>query len=168
MDGLFLLLGSNIPDQEFYLKEALRRLTLHFGSPMRISSLYKTEPWGIRNQGWFLNQVAVFDIPVQKPAQILDSIKRIETDMGRRKTKKWGPREIDIDILYLADQIVESSDVTIPHPQIQFRRFTLVPLTEVAADGIHPILNKSNILLLQECEDDSEVELYVNSDTTCL
>jgi len=157
MDGLFLLLGSNIPDQRFYLSEALRELQTLLGDPISFSSLYRTEPWGEKDQKWFLNQVVVFKEYRSDPLTLLGKLKEIEHHIGRTNSKKWGPREIDIDILYNGETIFNHPEVKIPHPLIQERKFTLIPLVEVAPDKIHPGLQKTQKVLLKECNDLSEV-----------
>lgn len=93
------------------------------------------------------------------PDEVYRKTSQIENDLGRSRKEKWGPRTIDIDILYYGSEIVVTKDLKIPHPEIQKRRFTLVPLTEIYPNFIHPVLNLSQLDLLKHCADLSEVNL---------
>ena len=165
MDGLFLLLGSNIEDQNYFIERARMELSRIFGPPIINSSIYKTEPWGNKNQAWFLNQVVILEFRVFNHQNLLAEIKEIETIVGRKQRDRWGPREVDIDILYWYDEIFHDESLKIPHPQIADRKFTLMPLVEVAPDKIHPLLGKTQSQLLMECKDTSEVRIQRLSDT---
>lgn len=156
---LVILLGSNLGDSEFFLRLATHELTLQFGTPIKVSSIYKTAPWGKFDQQPFLNQVLVFETTL-KPEDILKATQQLETKLGRTKTELWGPREIDLDILFLGSEVIENKTLTIPHPRIQDRRFTLVPLQEVLPDFIHPVSNLTIQKLLDYCPDTGAVELF--------
>jgi 2-amino-4-hydroxy-6-hydroxymethyldihydropteridine diphosphokinase len=149
--GIYLLLGSNMGDRLHHLKEATDRL----GDIVMSSSVYVTAAWGKKDQPDFYNQVIEVD-SVLAPADLLKKIQKIEVDMGRKRIEKWGPRTIDIDILFYRNIIVSKDDLVIPHPEIQNRRFTLIPLRELT-NRIHPVLKKTISQLLEECKDPLQV-----------
>ena len=144
---MFLLLGSNLGDRLANLDEAKRQL----GNIVATSSVYETAAWGNTNQGSFLNQVVQINAKLY-PEDLLKKIQDIEIGMGRRRVEKWGPRIIDIDILFYKDLVINTPDLVIPHPEIQNRRFTLVPLLELT-NMVHPVLKKTISELLDECND---------------
>lgn len=147
----FLLLGSNQGNASQHLTEA-REAIRKMATIRQVSSIYTTSAWGKTDQPDFLNQV--IEIYYNGTATLLlGTILGIEKDMGRIRTVKWGERIIDIDILFYGNQIVEEPDLQIPHPQIPNRRFTLVPMAEIAADYIHPVLQQSIGQLLANCTD---------------
>jgi len=160
-NGVYLLLGSNLSDREKNLSDG-RDSIQHIGSLLTVSSIYQTEAWGHREQPDFLNQVVQIDFK-KSPRELLGNILTIETKMGRVRTEKWGPRLIDIDILFWEDLIINEPDLTIPHPQLHLRRFTLLPLVEIAPALIHPVLHKSCTQLLVECPDGSAVNRYAST-----
>jgi len=142
----YLSLGSNVGDRNARLLEALGRLSVL--APSRaVSSFYETEPVEVTDQPWFLNAVIAIETE-QSPEQLMASVLQIEEAMGRQRVQKKGPRSIDIDILLFGDQVVNSSDVTIPHPAMHERRFVLEPLAEIAPDLRHPVLHKTTRELL--------------------
>ena len=152
MEGIFLLLGSNLGDRKQSLERANNLIQAQIGQIERSSALHASSAWGLSDQPDFLNQV-IFVRTVLEPEDVLLMIQKIETDLGRERFEKWGPRIIDIDILYFANRIIETSELVVPHPGIPDRRFTLEPLNEIAPDFIHPILHKTNKELLDLCED---------------
>jgi len=156
MSGIFLLLGSNQGDRHHHLQEACRLLSGEEIRVIRSSSVYETAPWGKRNQDWFLN-VAVEIETNLLPAQLLTACQRVEQLMGRVRIEKWGERIIDIDILYYNGEHHTSETLEIPHPGIPSRRFTLMPLVEMAPDLFHPTLGKTQQQLLDLVEDPLEV-----------
>lgn len=156
-DNIYLLLGSNLGHRQELLAEALKHIELHLGEVIKTSKQYETAPWGISDQPKFLNQVVEIRSALS-PEDMLTKINEIEINMGRVRHEKWGERIIDIDILYFNDLIYNSEKLIIPHPEIQNRRFTLVPLAELAPDLIHPVLLLSNSRLLTQCEDLLEVK----------
>ncbi len=156
MKGIFLLLGSNIGDRLIVLGKAGDMITQEIGIVVRRSSVYVSEAWGIRNQPNFLNQVLEVESGLE-PMAVLEKAQLIENRLGRRRKIKWGERIIDIDILYFGDLVVTSKRLTIPHPYISSRRFTLTPLCEIAPSLIHPVLKKDQCTLLLECTDDLSV-----------
>lgn len=155
----YLLLGSNVGDRKKNLATAMQYIHDRIGKVSKQSRIYQTEPWGERDQEDFLNQALEIDTKL-KPNKVLEKIAEIEKLMDREETYKWGPREIDIDILTYGDEMISEMDLTIPHPFLHERRFTLIPLSEIAPDLYHPIMGATIIDLLLECEDSLEVTEY--------
>jgi 2-amino-4-hydroxy-6-hydroxymethyldihydropteridine diphosphokinase len=137
----YLSLGSNLGDREAHLREAMTRLE-STGSVLAMSSLYETEPVEFTEQGWFLNCAIKLETG-RSPGELMAAILGIEQEMGRRRVQKKGPRSIDIDILLFDQIVVESTELTIPHPAMHQRRFVLEPLAEIAPELIHPIFKKT-------------------------
>ena len=148
----FLLLGANLGDRKSNLEKAAHWIEKRIGFIKAKSALYETKPWGKPDQPDFLNQVLLLETD-QSPGHLLKTALTIEHEMGRIRKEKWGARLIDIDLLYVGNQIVHSEALTLPHPGIAHRRFVLEPLAELAPDFIHPVLNKSHLQLLTECVD---------------
>jgi 2-amino-4-hydroxy-6-hydroxymethyldihydropteridine diphosphokinase len=159
MPKLYLLLGSNMGDRTQYLQQATDEITLKVGKVLNKSSLFETAAWGNTNQPLFVNQVLEAETDLQ-PEEVLLSIHTIEQKLGRIRFEHWGSRVIDIDILFYDTLILQTQRLTIPHPQLHNRRFTLVPLAEIAASFEHPVLHKNIQLLLDECTDELEVTIY--------
>jgi 2-amino-4-hydroxy-6-hydroxymethyldihydropteridine diphosphokinase len=138
---VYLSLGANVGDCARNIREAITRLET-VGRVVTASSLYETEPVEFTEQAWFLN-CAVAVETTKTPVQLMAELLTIEREMGRQRTRKKGPRNIDIDILLFGDAVVDSPELTIPHPAMQQRRFVLEPLAEIAAEARHPGLGKS-------------------------
>ena len=138
---VYLSLGSNVGDPEAQLRAAQARLSA-VGRVVVASSFYETEPVEFTEQPWFLNFVLALETS-NTPQQLMTAILRIEEEMGRRRTQKKGPRSIDIDILLFDDIIMDSTNLTIPHPALQQRRFVLEPMAEIAPEVVHPSLKKT-------------------------
>lgn len=149
---VILLLGSNLGDRQTNLEKAAQEIEVVIGSITARSSLYESEAWGKTDQPRFLNQVLVVTT-LLPPTQVLELALAVEKKLGRIRTEKWGARLIDIDLLYFEKQVIDSDNLTIPHPGIAKRRFALEPLAEVAPNFIHPILRKNHLQLLAECKD---------------
>ncbi len=137
----YLSLGSNIGDREKNLRDAIARLMA--GEPVTsVSSFYETEPVDFTDQAWFLNCALALETS-ESAQQLLKRILQIEREMGRQRLQKKGPRIIDIDILLFSDQIIDSPELTLPHPAMHRRRFVLEPLAEIAPEARHPVLRKT-------------------------
>ncbi|MCB9245436.1 MAG: 2-amino-4-hydroxy-6-hydroxymethyldihydropteridine diphosphokinase [Flavobacteriales bacterium] len=139
---LVLSLGTNLGDRFSNLLRAREELSVHFGEPAMESRIYDTAPWGKSDQPGFLNQILVFDVGL-RPMMVLDTILRIEKELGRIRREKWGPRIIDIDVIFYGDLIFEGDDLRIPHPHMAERAFVLEPLLEVLPDFRHPLQDKT-------------------------
>lgn len=159
MPKLYLLLGSNLGDRPLYLQQARDRITAQVGPVVRSSRLYETAAWGNTEQPDYLNQVLEVQAELA-PEQALFAIHQIEQELGRVRLEHWGSRVIDIDILFYDDLALQTHRLTIPHPRLHLRRFTLLPLTELVPGLVHPLLGKSIAALLEECPDELEVREY--------
>lgn len=159
MTQIFLLIGSNLGRRCENLMQARRHISLQIGNISKKSSIYQTSPWGKTDQADFLNQALEVETNLN-PFEVLKVIHLIEKQMGRKKVAKWGERNIDIDILYYDIQQVQNHLLAIPHPEIINRKFTLVPMVEIASELMHPLLNQTQVQLLEMCADDSEVHLF--------
>ncbi len=156
MKGKYLILGSNLGDPEGSLQTALEKIKSELGKVVRTSSVYVTEPWGLKDQPPFYNQVAEVETELNA-YDTLEKLLKIETSMGRIRGRKWAERIIDIDILYFEDQIINADKLHIPHPGIPDRRFVLVPLCELIPEMVHPVLQVTNADLLGSTLDSLEV-----------
>ena len=154
---VFLGLGSNIGERQDFLNRAAAEIArLPGGRLIWCSSVYETEPYGNAAQGKFLNAVAEIETPLGPPL-LMEEVKRIEKSVGRTPSARWGPREIDIDIL-LYDGLVHAGEgVEVPHPDMERRKFVLVPLREIAPDLIHPVSGMTVSEMADACRDDSRV-----------
>jgi len=153
----FLSLGSNLGDRLGNLKRAVEKIEEPNQIMVtKVSPVYETEPVGRENQGWFLNLVLQVETSLE-PFALLERLSSIEDQMGRKREKRWGSRNIDLDILLYDKRMVDSERLTIPHTRMHERRFVLVPLAQIAPKLRHPRLEKNIEELLARCEDESEV-----------
>ncbi|MGM0579090.1 MAG: 2-amino-4-hydroxy-6-hydroxymethyldihydropteridine diphosphokinase [Bacteroidota bacterium] len=159
MEGIFLLVGSNLGNRAKILIDAAETLEKRGVKVVNRSSVYETAAWGKTDQQAFLNQVLQVETALSA-RELLDVILKIEIDLGRVRKIKWGERLIDIDILYYHDSLIKEDNLEIPHPGIPDRRFTLIPLVEICPNFIHPKKQISQIDLLENCEDNLEVSLF--------
>ena len=158
MNKAYLLMGGNVGDTLSSLRQAVDILGRQYGTIISQSRVYKTAAWGKTDQQDFLNQ-AVLLLTSLPATELLMAVLHVEEHMGRRRLEKYGPRIIDIDILLYNDSVIKDAGLTVPHPQLQYRRFALTPLNEIASSVVHPVLNKTIQELLQDCPDDLEVSL---------
>lgn len=142
MHIVYLLLGSNLGDREKNLADAIKHLQKLGLQVLKKSSIYNTLPWGYTEQPDFLNQ-AIECLTELEPLELLKRLKEIEKSMGRKKTVRYGPRIIDIDIIFYDNLILKTEQLSIPHPRMHEREFVLKPLSEIAPDFIHPELQLS-------------------------
>jgi 2-amino-4-hydroxy-6-hydroxymethyldihydropteridine diphosphokinase len=154
---VFLGLGSNLGERHEYLTRAARALAGLPGSRLVwCSSVYETDPYGNTAQGKFLNAAAEMETPLDPPG-LLGEIKRIEETIGRTPSERWGPREIDIDILVYDGLVYSAGGLDVPHPDMEHRRFVLVPLREIAPDLVHPVNGMTVEEMAKSCRDVSRV-----------
>lgn len=149
--------GSNIGDRLAHIQNAIQVLSETEGITLqKISSIYKTDPVGYEAQAQFLNGVAAIQTSLS-PLSLLHTLKDIETAVGRQHRIRWGPREIDLDILIYGDSCLQTEKLIIPHPEMHLRRFVLVPLAEIAPSLIHPVFQETIQTLVNRLEDDKSV-----------
>ncbi|MBK5284096.1 MAG: 2-amino-4-hydroxy-6-hydroxymethyldihydropteridine diphosphokinase [Bacteroidia bacterium] len=158
MNQVYLSFGSNVGERSANIETALRLLDNSAVKIKQLSSLYDTEPWGNTTQSAFMNMAGIFDTTLS-PVELIRCILDIENSMGRQRIIKWEPRIIDIDILLFGNKIINENGLIIPHPEMRYRKFVLMPLAEIAPDVIHPVLNKPIKKLLMECEDELQVAI---------
>ena len=145
--GLGSNLASEFGDREANLREAVRRLG-ELGEVKAVSRFYDTEPVGYVDQPRFLNAAVVLETELE-PVQLMRGLLAIEQEMGRERVIAKGPRVIDLDLLLYGEHVMSTAELTLPHPEMQERRFVLEPLSEVAADWVHPVLGVTVGELLQ-------------------
>ena len=156
MNIAYLLTGGNMGDREENLAKASALLQSQCGTIIAASSLYETAAWGNTDQPAFLNQALGLQTELNA-RQLIRRILKIEKSLGRIREEKYGPRIIDIDILLFNQEKHNYHFLKLPHPEMQNRRFALLPLSEIAANVIHPVFNKTVAMLLKECKDELPV-----------
>lgn len=161
-ESVFVLLGSNLGDREFLVNQACKMMDERCGEIVAKSRLYESEPWGFLAEYWFLNQVIVLKTTLS-PDDLMRKLLSIEKELGRDRSQPhegYVSRPMDLDILYYGSEIIDTQMVTAPHPRLHQRRFTLLPLCDVAPDFVHPTMKKTNLQLLDECQDAGKVNIY--------
>ncbi|MEM9833268.1 MAG: 2-amino-4-hydroxy-6-hydroxymethyldihydropteridine diphosphokinase [Bacteroidota bacterium] len=156
IEGIYLLLGSNLEDRDRNIQRARENIVQQVGSIVHTSGIYETEAWGVLDQPLFYNQVVQIETQLGHEA-LLRALQEIEQKIGKVKVGKWRERLIDIDLLYYGNRIVHTQTLTVPHPEIQNRRFTLAPLVELIPNELHPVLFQSHKNLLETTQDTLEV-----------
>jgi len=154
----YIGIGSNLGNKLYYCEKAISEiLEIDRHQLLAKSSLFKTEPMGYTSQNWFVNGVIKIETDLE-PSELLRTLKTVEARLGRTETFRWGPRTIDLDILFFDDIQIQTEELRIPHPLIQNRRFVLVPLAEIDPNFFHPVLNKTVHQLLSDLQEDQGVE----------
>ena len=157
----FILLGTNMGDRESLLRNAIMMMEDRCGKLVAQSKIYESKPWGFMAENNFLNQVVMIETRLQ-PHDLLKELLSIEAILGRQRiegVEGYQSRPMDLDILYYDDLIVNVNDLVLPHPRLHLRRFTLLPLCDIAPDFVHPVIGKTNEVLLEECVDVSDVRI---------
>lgn len=152
MNKVFLLLGANLGNRFQQLKLAGEAIQKEVGKVSQVSAVYETAAWGVEEGPSYLNQVLRVETSLS-PEALLSVTSRIEDALGRTRQFKWDSRLIDIDILFYENLQVETERLIIPHPYLHLRRFTLVPLAEIAPHFLHPVLKKTTLQLLLDLDD---------------
>lgn len=159
---VILSLGSNLGDRESNLLKVIKYLNnYNILNELKISNIYETPPFGVDDQPDYLN-MCISGYTNQSALTLISLLKNLEIEIGRIDRGKWKEREIDIDILFYEDLVLNNEKLILPHPRLHERKFVLTPATEIEANFIHPIFEKPLIKLLEECKDDSVLKRYIN------
>ncbi len=156
---LFLLLGSNQGDRMHWIQSGIKGIEERIGEVEKTSPLYETQPWGNENQPDFLN-LALRVSSQLSAREILTQVQAIEKEGGRQRIIKWGPRTLDIDILFIDKEVIQWPELVVPHPAMADRRFVLQPLADIAPDWIHPLSGLTIPEMLHQCTDPLAAQAY--------
>ena len=157
MNKAYLLIGGNLGDRQQNLEKARALFSQQCGTIIKLSSVYETDAWGNTEQPAFLNQAIEIETKFDAK-KLMRWILKTEKNMGRIRNDKYGPRNIDIDILLFNEEQLNYSFLKVPHPELHNRRFALVPLAEIAPEAIHIVFKKTIKTLLNECSDKLSVK----------
>ena len=157
MTPAFVALGSNVEPRLKYLTSAVVQLR-RLGTVSKIAPLYESRAYGVRNQPDFLNSACIL-ITNFLPLDLLKALKDIEEKLGRKRRFPWGPREIDLDIIFYGDKVIDEDELVVPHPEFRERRFVLLPLAEIETDYVPPGESRNLTELLRDCKDETPVRL---------
>ncbi|MDD3877068.1 MAG: 2-amino-4-hydroxy-6-hydroxymethyldihydropteridine diphosphokinase [Bacteroidales bacterium] len=156
-----LLLGSNIGERTEFIKLAVKMIKQNIGAVELLSHMYETEPWGFECPQWFVNQAISVKTNLSSE-QLLNTVHIIEHELGRQRmegNRSYAPRSIDIDILFYGQEVIETPFLTIPHPEIENRKFALLPLMDIAPNYVHPLSHKTVLDMYKDCPDNSIVNI---------
>jgi deoxyguanosine kinase len=162
MTRIYISTGSNLGDRLGFLQQGLDAVAQHIGKVLKVSSVIETSALGFDGNS-FLN--ACFLVETQMKAdEVLEKLLEIEKQHGRKRSsaKGYKNRTLDLDLLFYDDEIVQTKNLTLPHPQLQNRRFVLQPLAEIASNTIHPVLQKTVAVLLKSCDDNTPITIHKN------
>ena len=163
---VYIGIGSNLGDKVEQCEKGISEiLKVDRTRLLAKSSLFKTQPVGYTSQDWFVNGVIKIETDLE-PLDLLRSLKAIESRLGRGETFRWGPRAIDLDILFFDEHKIETEELQIPHPLVQERQFVLTPLGEIDRNFVHPVLKKTVQELLEDLKEDQGVEIISNRKST--
>jgi 2-amino-4-hydroxy-6-hydroxymethyldihydropteridine diphosphokinase len=155
---VYIGIGSNIGEKALQCEKAVTEiLKIDRHRLLAKSSLYRTNPIGYTDQDWFVNSVIKIETDLS-PSDLHQALKSIESQLGRKETHRWGPRTIDLDILFFDETEIKTEALQIPHPRLHDRQFVLIPLAEIDRNLIHPALKKSVTELLEDLKEDQGVE----------
>ena len=160
-ESVFGLLGSNLGNRQLLVNQACMMIGERCGKIVAKSRLYESEPWGFKAEHWFLNMVVEINTSLS-PDALMKTLLSIEKELGRDHStphEGYVSRPIDLDILYYGNQIIDTQMVIAPHPRLHQRRFTLLPLCDIAPDFVHPTMKKTNRQLLDECDDYGKINI---------
>ncbi len=154
---IYLCIGGNLGEREANLEEAIEFIDFNLGDVLAVTSVYESEPWGMTNVPNFLNQVVHIQSELSNE-QLLAEISELEEFFGReRSAEGYVSREMDVDVLLIDSEVIDTEKFKVPHPHMTERRFVLEPLAEIAPDIVHPLLKKSTAELLKVCDDSGKV-----------
>ena len=156
MNNAYLLIGGNLGDRLANLNNAIQKIELHCGKIISSSTIYETAAWGFTEQPPFFNQALQVETALSA-TELMQQLLIIELSLGRERLLPLGPRNIDLDIIYFNNEIIQNNIVSIPHPRMEQRNFVLIPLNEIAPTYLHPVLNIPTSTLLKQCKDESHV-----------
>jgi 2-amino-4-hydroxy-6-hydroxymethyldihydropteridine diphosphokinase len=151
MPTALISIGSNVGDRVENCINAVREIS-GFASILAVSSIYETEPVGKEDQSNFINSAIKIETDLSA-FDLLSSLQSVEDGLGRKRDERWGPRVIDLDIIFYNNLVIETEELTIPHPRAHLRRFVLIPLSEIVPEEIHPVLKITVSGILDELED---------------
>ena len=156
MEKVYLSLGSNIGDSLSYLCQAVSRINSVDIKVTRYSPVYKTDPWGKKDQGLFLNCAIEIETDLS-PWKLKTFFRKIENSLGKDIKQRWGERTIDIDIIFYGEKVIYEKKLIIPHPRFHLRNFVLIPLCNISSEISDPVSNLTTGILMNMCKDEGKV-----------